>query len=559
MAAGRRPFPGPNATSFAAQIVHEAPAKLSGGAKSVPGELTRIIFRLLEKKPEARYPTAKEVYGELNKLARDLELGKELAAEIAEKTSVAVLPFKLLTPNSEDEYLAVAFADPAIHRLGASHELLVRPISAVMRYAKGATDPSDAARELNVRIVVDGSVQKIGQRLRVHVQAWDARENAVRISAKFDADVTELFDLQDRVADELARTLSPDSPRRVVEAPPTKNTVAYELFLRAMDRMTRNNRWDTRTAIEMLENATQLDPQFADAWGGLAEACVVMGVTFEPGPKWITRSERAVQRALKLDPENVEAHQARGRLFWTPARKFQNAPALRALRRALTLRPNHHHALRWQGCVLLHVGLLAEARECLYRALAVGPDDTFTLVFLGQTALYEGHYEEGHELYARALSIDRANLWANLFSPHAPLYSNQLNQAEETIRAASQVLPKDPLLISSEALLWAKRGEKRKAEQLAKKAPIGGRSLSHTHHMMHTLAATYAVLGKPAPALAWLRKASMTGLPAYPAFRDDPHFDSLHNDPSFLRLMSAIKKEWMGYAREFGSKSGNRV
>ena len=556
MAAGRRPFPGPSAMALAAQVINDASPPLNGGARNVPAELARITFKLLEKKPESRYQSAHDVRVDLNNLARDLELGIMLPAAVAGKTAVAVLPFKLLTPNPEDEYLAVALADPVINRLSASGELLVRPMSAVMRYAKQVTDLMLVARELNVQLLVDGSVQKFGQRLRVHVQAWSVKDGSARLSGKYDAEVTELFELQDRIADALARALIPNAAPRTSGGPPTKNPVAYDLFLRARERMTRNNRWDTRTAIEMLENATALDSGFADAWAGLAEACVLMAVTFEPGPKWMTRAERAVRRALALDRENMEAHIARGRMVWSPARKFQHRAALRALREALRRQPTNDQALSWQGCILLHIGLLSEAKECLTTALAVSPDDTFTLSFLAQTAFLGGQYEEAREWFARALSLDRANLWANLFSPTVPLYVGQLEQAAEAIRSASQVLPKDPLLLSCEALLWAKRGDRRKAEQLIQKALHGEKSLLHTHHMMHMVAAAYGVLGKPQPALAWLRKASATGLPAYPSFRDDPHFESMQNNPQFLRFMADLKKECTSYQREFGSQSG---
>jgi len=167
--------------------------------------------------------------------------------------------------------------------------------------------------------------------------------------------------------------------------------------------------------------------------------------------------------------------------------------------------------------------------------------------------LYAGEYEEAWDWHSRALSIDRASLWANLLSPAAPLYAGQLEKAAEAIRSAAQVLPKDPLLSSYEALLCAKRGERRKAEQLIQKATHGGGSLLHTHHMMHTVAAAYGVLGKPQPALAWLRKASSNGLPVYPVYRDDPHFEYMRSQPQFLRFMANLKKEWTSYQRDFGS------
>jgi serine/threonine protein kinase/Flp pilus assembly protein TadD len=552
MANGRKPFLAGSGLSLAMCVVNDTPPPLTGGATSP--ELSRIIFKLLEKDPESRYQSAREVQVDLNNLARDLELGTKLPATLGNKSAVAVLPFKLLTPHPEDEYLSVALTDPLISRLNAGAKLLVRPISAVMRYAKQGTDVLLAGRELNVQLVIDGSIQKFGQRLRVHVQAWNITDGSTLMSAKYDADATELFDLQDKIGDSLARALTLPALPGNSGIPPTENPVAYELFMRAKERMSRNNRWDTRTAIEMLENATKLDNKFSDGWACLAEACVLMGVTFEPGPRWMKRAERAVTTALALDEENVEAQVARGRIYWTPAMKFQNRAALRAIRKALQREPTNQQALSWQGCIFAHIGLLVEAKECLTTALAASPDDTFTLVFLAQTAMWSGNYDEAQELFARALSIDRANLWANLFAPTAPLYSGELEKAVVCIRSASHVLPKDPLILACEALLCAKKGDRQKAEQLIQKAVRGGKSLSHTHHMMHTVAAAYAVLEKPTQALSWLRKASVTGLPLYPGFRDDPHFVSLHNNAKFLSLMSTVKKEWLSYQREFGNE-----
>jgi len=553
LAAGRRPFPGPTATALALQIQNDAPPALASTAPKAPGELARIVHKLLEKQPGARYQSAQEVKVDLTNLARDLELGLTPAA-VAGKRAVAVLPFKLLTPNPEDEYLGVALADSMINQLGSSGELLVRPVNSVLRYAKQTMDPLLAARELNVQVVVDGSIQKYGQQLRVHVQAWNAGDGSTLFSSKQDSEMTGLFALQDKIAEGLAKALGAQPPVEAREEPPTKNPMAYELYLRGVERLSRLNRWDTRTAVEMLENATRLDPKFTDAWARLAEACVLMGGAMEPGPLWMGRAEKAVRRALALDPENTETQVASARVVWTPAKRFQHRAALRSLAAALHRSPGWHQALVWRGCILLHIGLMEEAEEGLLEALASNPDDPFTLNFLGQTYLYRNQYQEAGEYIARALAIDRGNLWGNLFSPTAALYAGQLEKAENLIRAGSQVLPEDPMLVACEGLLWARRGERRKAEQALQRALRKPKSLLHTHHMVHAAAAGYAVLGNTTKAITLLARASGNGLPNYPMFRDEPHFRDCHENPSFLRLMARLKREWEGYVQEFGKR-----
>jgi eukaryotic-like serine/threonine-protein kinase len=554
LAAGHRPFPGPTATALMTQVLNEAPAPLAKLAPLAPPELARIVHKLLEKQAESRYQSARELRVDLTNLARDLELGATLPAAVAGKRAVAVLPFKLLTPNLEDDYLSMALADAVINQLSASGDLLVRPTSTVTRYVKQAVDPLLVARELNVQVIVEGSIQKFGPKLRVHVQAWNAADGSTLLSAKYDSEMTDLFGLQDRISEQLASALGSKPVSKELTAPPTQNSTAYELYLRAAERLTRLNRWDTRTAIEMLDNATRLDPRFADAWSRLAEACVLMAGTFEPGPLWIKRSEHAVRRALTLDPHSAEAQCARGRILWMPAKKFQDRAALRALGKALGLNPGCHAARIWQCLILLHVGLHEEAKAGLAEALATNPDDCFTLVFSGQVRAYMGEYAEAEEYYTRGLAIDHSHLWGNLFAAIAPLYGQNFERAEPAIRKARQVLPGELMLESCEALLWARRGERRKAEQALRRALKGGKSLLHTHHNWHAAAAAYATIGKPTEAISLLKKAGGFGLPNYPAFRDDPFFQPLHNHPQFLRLMANLKKEWTSYQREFGAR-----
>src|SRR5262249_28200417 len=249
---------------------------------------------------------------------------------------------------------------------------------------------------------------------------------------------------------------------------------------------------------------------------------------------------------------HAEAHCARGRLLWTPARNFRNRAALRALSTALRLSPGCQPARIWQCVIFLHVGMLEEAKEGLLSVLATDPEDPLSLVFLGQTAMYRWDYDEAEEYHLRAFHVDPTNMWAHLFHPTIALYRGQLEEAAERIRAARQLLPDDAWLRSCEALLWAKRGELEKAEQLAHQALRGSKPLLHSHHLFHTAAAVDALLGNAARAIALLRKASRTGLPNYPVFRDDPHFHSLRERPQFLSLMAELKREWAGYRQEFG-------
>ncbi|HKV05297.1 MAG TPA: protein kinase [Candidatus Acidoferrales bacterium] len=553
LAAGHRPFGGRTSAALIPQILHDSAPRLSDVRSGVPAELARVVQKLLQKDPQVRYQSSRDLHVDLANLQRELELGSILPAAVLGKRAVAVLPFKLLTPDVENEYLGVALADAIINHLGRSGEVLVRPTNTVRRYANDEVDPLLAARELNVGVIVDGSVQKSGSRVRVHVQAWNAPDGTTLLTGKYESETSELFDLEDKVSEALARALGLQSLAQAPMplGPPTKNTRAYELFMRAVERLSRVNKWDMRTAIEMLEDATKMDPGFSEAWARLAEACVFMGATFDPTPRWYKKAETALRRALALDPTNAEAHCAHGRVLWTPIHGYKNREALIALSESLRRSPGYHPALVWKYLIFLHVGILEEAVTGLSEALAAHPEDGFVLTFLAQAWMMRGNYDEAQEYFKRALQLDPASLWANLFSPMVSLYGRNPEGAVEVIKNASQLFPGEPLLTSWEGLLWAKRGEPRKAEKLVRKALGVGKSMLHTHHTWHTAAAVYATIGKPSLAVPLLARAGRSGLPNYPLFRDDPHFQSLKSYAPFRRLLAALKKETDGYRREF--------
>jgi len=555
-AAGRRPFVAPNVAALISAIVSGPTPWLKDAAPGTHAGFCAIVDKLLEKEAARRYQSARELQQALTAVSRELELGAYLPPALAGQKSVAVLPFKLLTPSSSDEYLSMALADAVINHLSASGELLVRPAQSVSRYAQQETHPLSAARELNVHIVVDGSIQKLGTKLRVLVRAWSATDGAALLSAKHDADAADLFHLQDAIAEGIGKALGlkSESHAHAAPEPPTKNPIAYELYLRAADRLFRLNSWDNRAAVDMLENATRLDPKFADGWARLAEALMLVGTTSSDAPHWVRDAEKALKKAIALDPDNAEAHCAKGRILWSPAKDFQNLSALRALSRALRINPGCHPARVWQALIFNHIGMLKEAKAGLLQALAARPDDAFTNVFLGHTAMSAWDFDEAQECMQRALRNDPANIWANVFRPTIDIYSGKLNEAESAIRVAQNALPDDPWLHSCEALLWAQRGERAKAAKFvhlslhAKKKP-----LLHTHHMWHTAAAALALLGKHAPAIELVVKAAGFGLPNYELFRDDKFLQPLRGKPQYERLLAKLKKQGQAFRDEFSA------
>jgi len=554
LAACKRPYEGETATAVMAQVLSETPPPLKDLELGQPAELVRIVGKLLAKDLRERYQSARDVAIDLKSFLRSLESGKVAVAD--SRRSVAVLPFPLLAGGVEDEFLSVALAEAVAHGLSQNAELAVRPTSAVMRYATQKVDPLLAARELNVQVIVEGSIQRLGPQMRVRVQAWEAAQGSTLLSVKLDGPMAELFDLQDRLADALANGLGLEEAAHSTAEPPTLNSRAYELYLRASERLLRYTKSGTHQAIEMLRSAVEMDPRFAEAWARLSAATVTMAVLFDPDARWYVKAEAAVDRALKLDPHNPEAWAARGRILWSAHRDFRHADALRCFGKTHHLPSRPHDGPLWEGVVLLHIGLHEEGRSCLLEALEEQPDDLIAMLSLGEIAHFEGKHAAAQEHYDRTLALDPSHVYGNMFVQAGLLYLDELDKAERGLVKARQIVGEDSLLQSAEALLWAKRGESGRADEHVLHALDNLQSLSHAHHTRHYVAAALATMGQPERALEQLRLAAETGLPNYPLFLVDRHLESLRARPDYVEFLAGLKPGWEACRREFGRDGG---
>jgi serine/threonine protein kinase/tetratricopeptide (TPR) repeat protein len=550
LATGSRPFDAPSPAALIEQILHQPAPNLMHSTDGPGTGLGEVVKRLLAKDPEARYQSAHEIQVEIAVAQREFEFGLILPSSQGNKRSLAVLPFRLLTPDPHSEFLCVALADALINQLGSHREIIVRPTNSILRYANRTMDPLLAARELNTNICVEGSIQKVGSRIRVHVQVWDTGNRRSLSSAKHDADDTELFLLQDSMADNVASVLGL-ALKPATGQPPTNNPIAYELFLRAAACLSRYSRWEVRSAITILDEATRLDPQFADAWAQLADACMRMFTLFEPRKHWLRQADHAVNRCLAVNPGNADGYCVHARIQWSPPR-FHIPNALRSITTALRLNPGCRQAQFWNGMYLFHVGLHEEANRAISAALAVDPEDPLALFGIGHVALYSWDFETAYKYHSRALTTDPSNLYAALFFPAVPLYTGDLKDAEDKIKFAREIAPANPMVSSWEALLFAKRGDAKRAEAASQSAARSKQLFTYSHHVAHTVASAYAILGKTDAAVTWLRRASETGFPHYPVFRDDPHLTSLRTVPEYRRLLSGLKRQWVAFKREFG-------
>jgi len=545
-AAGRRPFQGASALDLMHEIATADPMPPNEYRPDLPPEFVALVMRCLAKDRRQRPESAIELATEIKSLTFVHPPRGRVGAKCR---SVAVVPLRLRGPATE-QYLSVSLAEALIHRLSSTGKLAVRPISSVIRYAADEIDWARVSRDLNVDLVVEGTVQIAGGKVRVLVQVHQSSDAATIASLKQDGDSDDLFALQDRLADKVSDVFVPRRrDANDARVAPTKHAGAFELYLRAVDRQVHVDKFEMASAIELLTRATELDPGFADAWGLLAQACAQMGSHLDFDPKWFELGERAIARTLELDPVQCTALCARGMILWSPSRSFQNRAALRALNAAIKIDPARPTARHQRSAILWHLGFLdaaeRDAEELQSTSLPMG------LMHRGAVALQRGAFDLSIDLYARALELEPNGVLLHLMSPLPVLYSERVEESRAAVTKARQMFPSESFGLGMEAILAGIDGDHRRAVQLADEAAQSNRSLTHTHHTWHSCAAAYALSGKPDRAIGELERCAAMGLPNYRLFEGDPYLRSLRGNDRFDELMSRLRREHDSIREEF--------
>ena len=346
--------------------------------------------------------------------------------------SIAVLPFEPLAAGPDDEYLGLGMADALITRLSNLRRLRVRPTSAVREYTGRSRDAAAAGRELQVDAVLDGTLQRSGDRIRVNVQLVSVGEAAPLWAAQFDAVATGIFELQDAISRQLAHQLSLKLTRREKERITRRATLdpeASQAYIKGWFFWNKRTADGLDKAVECFNEALGRDPGFAQAYAGLADCYLLMPLYANlPSTEAFPRATVAALRALDLDPTLAEAHTslAYARFFYD--RDW--AAAERSFRRAIALNPTYPTAHHWFAYYLTALGRHDEAVERGRRALALDPLSLVINSDLGFVLYFARRYDEAVAQLKKTLELDPGFAYGHFALGHALL---QLGRAEAAV------------------------------------------------------------------------------------------------------------------------------
>lgn len=462
-----------------------------------------------------------------------------------EVRSIAVLPFKHVEPEKEDQILGIGMADAVIAKLSHVKSIIVRQTKSVMRYAITTPEAVKVGREINVDAVLEGNIQEADGRIRVSVRLFRVSDGALLWAENFDERATDIFALQDsiseKVASSLALKLDPEE-REKFNQRYTENIEAYNLYLKG--RFFWNNRTgdDLRKSIELFERALRLDENYALAWSGLADSYVLLqfytqGQESDVFPK----AKQAAQKALSLDKDLAEPHAALA--MYKQLYEWDWEGAETEFKRAIAANPNYATAHQWYGEFLSSMGRYDESIAELEKAVKLDPLSLSTNTALAQPYLASKRYAEAIEKLQPALELDDQNFSLALLN--LGLAYDGLEMHKEAIAHYQKNIKNDPGgdLYSRTSLInsLVKDGQRNKADELLSelielvdKTPVSN----------YVLARAFAPLGHSQKALEHIEKAAEHRDSLLITVRTDRNFDNVRNEPRFQKILSDMKLDF---------------
>jgi len=535
MLTGHHPWPRQSPVDTLHAIAHDEPSPIP--ESSLSAELAATVQRLLRKSPMERYASAAAV---LEALASG---GSAAGTKPVTLTSIAVLPFVFLSEIDQSKALSLGFADALITVLGSLEDISVRPTSAILNYPAGA-DPARVSHDLGVRYTLQGNVQKLGEMWRVSIQIFDGTTQRITSSEKHDFQATNIFELQDEIGRRLVESFHIRFPLAVPKSRDrySSDPEAYNEFMSGL-RESYSDRPETlESAARHLSAAVGQDPEFALAHAWLAYVLATVYFSFDPQRARIEKAEHHCRRALMLDPASAEAHLALASILWSPAKNFAHTEAIAELAQVLAVRPNLEQAHNRMSSICLHIGRLQEARIAHQRAQRSNPktrSSNLELVYL-----YSGDFARAEEAAQAYLRDSPGNTYALWFHLQPPLLIGDLNLAERRLAETLRQLPDEPLIVSLQGMLHARRNQVEPALDCVRRTLEFPRSFGHAHHTYYQVACVYAVLGQTDKAMAWLERSVDTGFACWPFFRLDPHLESLRAAPEFNGLIAHLEHKY---------------
>ena len=531
MLSGRRAFSGDSNFTLMEAIIRKEPPPL----QTSPA-LEKIVKRCLEKNPSDRYQKMAELKAALEKSVKS----KVAASAEEPQPSIAVLPFVDMSPEKDNEWFSDGLSEEIINALTKIPGLKVIARTSSFYFRDKDVDISQIRDKLKVQNILEGSVRKSGNRVRVTAQLINTADESHIWSERYDRDLTDVFAIQDEISQVISEKLRVQfSGDRQAVKRPTENIEAYNLNLKGRYYRSKLTPDNLAKSKEYFEKAIELDPNYAAPCHGLAAiygASATMG--FSPPRTAIEQSRRPILKALELDDKLPEAH---AHLAAISAIEFDWKRAERGFLRTLELGPNIWDAwYLYSFCYLIPMGRLDEALGAMQKAQELDPLSSSAYFTLGYIYTLLKQYDHAIELCRNALELDPNLPSAYGFTGFAHIMKGEPDKAIRIYDVIKPLLRSIPLLQGVLGTAYAMAGQTSEAHRILEELHTTARN---TYVPSFPFAEIYLSLGEIDECFDWLYKAVDDREPTISHVTCNPIFDPLRSHPRYKALLRKMNLE----------------
>lgn len=456
-------------------------------------------------------------------------------------SSLAILPFRPLASSDGDNYLGLGMADALITRLGDLGEIVVRSTGAVRKYDRADLSPLDAGRELDVDAVLEGTLQRADERLRLTLRLHDVRNGRTLWSGRFEERFTGIFDVQDAISDQVAKALSLNLTRERRDhmlRRYTENFAAYELYLKGRYWWNKRTVGSLRKAISHFEEAIAVAPDYGLAYAGLADCYSQLSLYENIRPEEaFPKAREAAVKALEKDETLAEAHTSLGWIKWVYDWDWEGSE--KSFKRALELSPSHAPAYDWYGVCLGQQGKFSEALAMLEQARHLDPLSPVIRIHIGWVHLYAGDYEKAAAQYREVIEMDPGYAWAYFNLSQACEQQQKYEDALAAMQRSIELSAATHRHLAGLAHIYAVSGRRDEALKVLTELLEQGKN---DYVSPFSLALVYTGLGDKDEAFRWLREGLEQRVGRLVRLGVDPRFKSLRSDPRFTEVIPPLAR-----------------
>ena len=539
---GRKPFRGDYDQAVIYSILNDEPPGIKTLRPEAPAAVEKVIKKALAKDPEQRYQRIEDLAADVRSVREAARTKTASGRPDREKRSIAVLPFVDMSPQKDQEYFCDGLAEELINALAHIKPLRVVARTSAFSLKGGKYDVREIGEKLNVDTVLEGSIRKAGERLRITAQLVSAADGYHIWSEKYDRKLEDIFAIQDEISlaivDKLKIELLGDEATRLVKRG-TENLEAYDLYIRG--RFFWEKRGEgLKRAVEYFEKAIEKDPNYAEAYAGIAESYNLLSFYgYLLSREAIPIARENALKALEINDTIAEAHNALGWIH--QYHDWDGSAAEQEFKRALELNPTYTPAHYWYASMLSLTDRDDEMYRENERAIAVDPLSVQAHTMYGWCLLGRLELDQAEEKLKRALELNPDFLLAHWLLGQTYHHMSKDDEAIAELQKAVELSGRHPWMLSCLGNVYGKMGRTAEAREVL--AEIRERS-EHEYVQSLYFANVNAGLGELEETLTWLEKAYEAHeqwLIVIGKFGWDPNFERIKDDPRFQAFVRKIR------------------